>query len=172
MGREGVRILELEAMNVSYPVGQTLGQRIPWGKPWYSHPISGKRRRKWGGCPGLAGFAVHRTHHLLSLGRFQKEAHTMKNHLVDSLCLSVLLLAPAVAQHPRYPFSDPNLPAERRIENLLSLMTTDEKIDCLGTRTGVPRLGVPNIGSAEGIHGVVQREARGPPLPIIEHPAQ
>ena len=90
----------------------------------------------------------------------------MKNHLVDSLCLSVLLLAPAVAQQPRYPFSDPNLPAERRIENLLSLMTTDEKIDCLGTRTGVPRLGVPNIGSAEGIHGVVQREARGPLQPI------
>jgi beta-glucosidase len=39
-------------------------------------------------------------------------------------------------------------------------MTTDEKIACLGTVTGVPRLGVPNIGSSEGIHGVVQREAR------------
>ena len=49
---------------------------------------------------------------------------------------------------------------EKRIDNLLSLMTTDEKIDCLGTRTGVPRLGVPNFGSSEGIHGVVQREPR------------
>ncbi len=46
---------------------------------------------------------------------------------------------------------------EKRIDNLLSLMTLDEKIDCLGTRTGVPRLGVPNFGSSEGIHGVVQR---------------
>jgi beta-glucosidase len=49
---------------------------------------------------------------------------------------------------------------EQRIDNLLSLMTVEEKIDCLGTLTGVPRLGVPNIGSSEGIHGVVQREPR------------
>ncbi len=49
---------------------------------------------------------------------------------------------------------------EKRIDNLLSLMTIDEKVGCLGTRTGVPRLGVPNIGSSEGIHGVVQRERR------------
>ena len=90
----------------------------------------------------------------------------MKNRLVDLLCLSVLSLAPAVAQQPRYPFSDPALPAEARIDNLLSLMTPDEKINCLGTRTGVPRLGVPNIGASEGIHGVVQREARGQLQPI------
>jgi beta-glucosidase len=90
----------------------------------------------------------------------------MKNHLVDLLSFSVLMLAPAVAQQPRYPFYDPNLPAEKRIDNLLSLMSTDEKINCLGTRTSVPRLGVPNIGSSEGIHGVVQRQARGPLQPI------
>ena len=90
----------------------------------------------------------------------------MKNQVARLLCLSVLVLAPAIAQQPRYPFSDPNLPAEKRIDNLLSLMTTDEKINCLGTRTGVPRLGVPNIGSSEGIHGVVQRQARGPRQPI------
>jgi beta-glucosidase len=76
------------------------------------------------------------------------------------------LLAPAFAQQPRYPFDDPALPPEKRIDNLLSLMTADEKINCLGTRTAVPRLGVPNIGSSEGIHGVVQREARGPLQPI------
>ena len=78
-------------------------------------------------------------------------------------CLSFLALAPAFAQNP---FKDPNLSAEKRIDNLLSLMTTDEKIACLGTRTAVPRLGVPNIGASEGIHGVVQREARGPLQPI------
>src|SRR5579863_824816 len=65
-----------------------------------------------------------------------------------------------------HPFDDPNLPAEQRIDNLLSLMTVEEKIDCLGTMTGVPRLGVPNIGSSEGIHGVVQREARFGRQPI------
>ena len=55
---------------------------------------------------------------------------------------------------------------EKRIDNLLSQMTVEEKIACLGTNTGVPRLGVVNIGSSEGIHGVVQREARGKRLPI------
>jgi beta-glucosidase len=89
----------------------------------------------------------------------------MKNQLVDLFSLSVFLLAPAIAQ-PSYPFNDPALPAEKRIDNLISLMTLDEKINCLGTRTGVPRLGVPNIGSSEGIHGVVQRQARGPLQPI------
>ncbi len=50
---------------------------------------------------------------------------------------------------------------EKRIDNLLSLMTPNEKIDCLGTRTGVARLGVPSFGSSEGIHGVVQRGNTG-----------
>jgi beta-glucosidase len=65
-----------------------------------------------------------------------------------------------------HPFDNPNLPTEQRIDNLLSLMTMDEKIDCLGTQTGVPRLGVPNIGSSEGIHGVVQRDPRFGRQPI------
>jgi beta-glucosidase len=71
-----------------------------------------------------------------------------------------------------YPFDDPSLPAEKRIENLLSLMTVDEKIACLGTNTGVPRLGVPNIGSSEGIHGVVQRDPHPgrPPVTTTQFP--
>jgi beta-glucosidase len=60
-----------------------------------------------------------------------------------------------------YPFNNPALPLEKRIDDLLGRMTIDEKIDCLGTKTGVPRLGVKNFGSSEGIHGVVQREYRG-----------
>ncbi len=90
----------------------------------------------------------------------------MKKHLVALLCLLVSGFAPALAQQPHYPFNDPTLPMEKRIDNLLSLMTTEEKIECLGTRTGVPRLGVMNYGSSEGIHGVVQRQARGKHLPI------
>jgi beta-glucosidase len=85
----------------------------------------------------------------------------------------LLTLAPAFAQQALYPFKDPNLPAEKRIDNLLSLMTLDEKIACLGTRTGVPRLGAPNIGSSEGIHGVVQRGANQinlPPIPTTQFP--
>ena len=81
----------------------------------------------------------------------------MTKYFASILSLVLLGLAPAFAQKPAYPFNDPSLPTEKRIENLLSLMTIDEKVACLGTRTAVPRLGVPNIGSSEGIHGVVQR---------------
>jgi beta-glucosidase len=84
--------------------------------------------------------------------------------------LFVLVLLAGVAagsaQQQKYPFNNPNLSEEKRIDNLLSAMTTDEKIDCLGTKTGVPRLGVPNFGSSEGIHGVVQREKRGKNEPV------
>ena len=94
----------------------------------------------------------------------------MKKYLPILLCVLVSGFSPVrqslIAQQPTYPFNDPTLPMEKRIDNLLSLMTVDEKIDCLGTRTGVPRLGVMNFGSSEGIHGVVQREARGKRLPI------
>jgi beta-glucosidase len=75
-------------------------------------------------------------------------------------------ILPVPAQSPRYPFNDPTIPTEKRIDNLLSLMTSDEKVACLGTNTAVLRLGVPNIGSSEGIHGVVQREPRGTRQPI------
>jgi beta-glucosidase len=98
----------------------------------------------------------------------------MKKPFAFLLCLPVLAAVPVLAQQSRrqmppevdqwhlkhYPFDDPKLSPEQRINDLLSRMTVDEKIDCLSTNTGVPRLGVPNIGSSEGIHGVVQREAR------------
>ncbi len=103
----------------------------------------------------------------------------MKKRVALMIC-PLLLAVPSFAQRQRqrppqqvdqwhlqhHPFDDPNLPTEQRIDNLLSLMTADEKIDCMGTETGVPRLGVPNIGSSEGIHGVVQREARFGRQPI------
>jgi beta-glucosidase len=116
------------------------------------------------------------------------------SRLAASLC-ALLLATPALAQtaqpapatqpaRPRlpqqvdqwhlqhFPFDDPTLPADQRIANLLSLMTIDEKIACLGTSTGVPRLGVPNVGSSEGIHGVVQRQGRPgrPAIPTTQFP--
>ncbi|MFL6307974.1 MAG: glycoside hydrolase family 3 C-terminal domain-containing protein [Candidatus Sulfotelmatobacter sp.] len=54
-------------------------------------------------------------------------------------------------------FRNTSIPPEVRINDLLSRMTLEEKIDCLGTNTAVPRLGVKSFGSSEGIHGVVQR---------------
>ena len=54
----------------------------------------------------------------------------------------------------QYPFQNPALPAEERITNLLSLMTLEEKVACLGTNPSVPRLGVKGAGQMEGLHGL------------------
>ena len=67
--------------------------------------------------------------------------------------LSFPALSPAQS-HYHYPFQNPNLPTDQRINNLLSLMTLQEKIDALGTDPDVPRLGVHGSGQIEGLHGV------------------
>jgi len=72
--------------------------------------------------------------------------------------LGAALLAyalPGLAQY-QHPFQDPSLDTEKRIDNVLSLMTLDEKIAVLGTRgIKVPRLGIRGTGIGEAISGVV-----------------
>ncbi|WP_213806687.1 glycoside hydrolase family 3 C-terminal domain-containing protein [Granulicella sp. dw_53] len=86
------------------------------------------------------------------------------------ICVTCLVIlgsigcALATAEQATLPFNDPSLPMEKRIDDLLSRMTLDEKIACLGTKTAVPRLGVKSFGSSEGIHGVVQRGNYGGPI--------
>lgn len=53
-----------------------------------------------------------------------------------------------------YPFQDRDLPVEKRIDNLLSILTIDEKITCLSTNPTVPRLGLKGTGQSEGLHGL------------------
>ncbi|HEY2961500.1 MAG TPA: glycoside hydrolase family 3 C-terminal domain-containing protein [Pyrinomonadaceae bacterium] len=78
------------------------------------------------------------------------------------LLLLLLCVATAVAMHAQspqpaqYPFQNPDLPIEQRIDNILSLMTIDEKIECLDTNPSVPRLGIKASGHVEGIHGLTQ----------------
>ena len=68
-----------------------------------------------------------------------------------------LLCALATAARPaEYPFQDPDRAAEDRISDLIGRMTLEEKIDCLATRTAVPRLGVAGSPHIEGYHGVAQ----------------
>ena len=71
--------------------------------------------------------------------------------------IGIACASSGLSQQYKYPFLNPTLPIEKRIDNILSLMTVDEKIDCLGVPTSVPRLGIPSYGASEGIHGVVQR---------------
>ena len=80
----------------------------------------------------------------------------MKN-LRAAVVAALLLFAGTTltAQSYEYPFQNPNLPEEERVENLLSLMTLEEKIATF-SGLGVPRLGVPDPGSSEAIHGLVR----------------
>jgi beta-glucosidase len=53
-----------------------------------------------------------------------------------------------------YPFQKTELTEDERIRNLISLMTLDEKINCLSTRFAIPRLGVKGTRTVEGLHGL------------------
>lgn len=72
---------------------------------------------------------------------------------------AVAILSPrsqSQTQQGPYPFQNPDLPIEKRVDNILSLMTIDEKIECLDTNPSVPRLGIKGSGHVEGIHGLTQ----------------
>jgi beta-glucosidase len=67
----------------------------------------------------------------------------------------LILSTPVWAQKAyQYPFQNPKLDVEKRIDNLLSLMTLDEKIQALSTNPAVPRLNVAGTGHVEGLHGL------------------
>ena len=75
----------------------------------------------------------------------------MKRIVLTILCtLSASLLS---AQYT-YPFQNTSLSDDKRLDNLLSLMTIDEKVNALSTNLGVPRLGIRNTGHSEGLHGM------------------
>lgn len=54
-----------------------------------------------------------------------------------------------------YPFQNTSLTEEERLDNLLSLLTTEEKINLLASDASVPRLHLYGSGNVEGIHGIV-----------------
>ncbi|KPK85546.1 MAG: glycosyl hydrolase family 3 [Bacteroides sp. SM23_62_1] len=54
-----------------------------------------------------------------------------------------------------YPFQNTNLSDDERLDDLISLMTLEEKIDHLSPRLpGIPRLGVKGTRIVEGLHGL------------------
>jgi len=89
----------------------------------------------------------------------------------------VLLFSVALsAQQYKYPFQNPKLPIEQRVDNILSLMTVDEKLAALSTNPSVPRLGIVGSGHIEGLHGVALGGPGGwggrglQPLPTTQFP--
>ena len=69
-----------------------------------------------------------------------------------------LLLAAGMAQTlaAAEPFRDPNLPLERRVDDLVSRLTLDEKIGMLAqVQPAIPRLGIEAFTNfTEGLHGL------------------
>jgi beta-glucosidase len=65
--------------------------------------------------------------------------------------------SPAPPQPPaeeHAPFRNPDLPEDQRLADLVSRLTLDEKIACLGTNPAVPRLGIAGARHVEGLHGL------------------
>ncbi len=57
---------------------------------------------------------------------------------------------------PSDPFRNPELPVERRVDDLLDRLTLDEKIRLFGRQPDLSRLGLRLTGHCEGIHGLSQ----------------
>ena len=67
-----------------------------------------------------------------------------------------------LGQQPgKAPYLDPNLPPERRAEDLVSRMTSEEKVLQMQNRApAIPRLGIPAYNWwNEALHGVMQGRA-------------
>src|ERR1039458_10185144 len=79
----------------------------------------------------------------------------------SSLLASVIFMSAAMAVMPvsaqttnQYPFQNPAMALEDRVDNIISLMTQQEKVAFLSSRPGVPRLGIRGSGQVEGLHGL------------------
>ncbi|MEJ2079910.1 MAG: glycoside hydrolase family 3 C-terminal domain-containing protein [Acidobacteriota bacterium] len=71
-------------------------------------------------------------------------------------CLLPILAGPQLFAQYKYPFQNPNLPLEQRVNNIITLMTLQEKIDFLSSQPAVPRLGIEPLDHCEGLHGMAQ----------------
>src|SRR5208282_3025966 len=87
---------------------------------------------------------------------------TMKNKISFFACVFLCALTPRAlyAQQPPVdaPYLNPNLPIDQRVDDLISRMTLEEKVDQLGhIAPAIPRLGVPAYNWwNEGLHGVAR----------------
>ena len=74
------------------------------------------------------------------------------------LLTSLLTFVNISAQEPRFPFNDPELTTEQRIEDLLNRLTLEEKVGMMmNGSTGIERLGIPDYNWwNEALHGVAR----------------
>jgi len=88
------------------------------------------------------------------------------------LLLSLLFSFASLASCYKFPFQDPSLPWDARLNDLLSRLTVDEMVNLSvavygTTPTGIDRLGVPPyLFISECLHGYVSRNATDFPQSI------
>ena len=68
--------------------------------------------------------------------------------------LMLLIILVSLLNAQTYPFQNTRLNDEKRLDNLISLLSLEEKINCLSTRPSVPRLGIEGTRIVEGLHGL------------------
>jgi beta-glucosidase len=74
-------------------------------------------------------------------------------------CLATFLgAAGAASGQQAFPFQNPNLPIDQRVDDLVSRMTLEEKVSqTVNGAAAIPRLGVPNYDWwSEGLHGIAR----------------
>ncbi len=100
----------------------------------------------------------------------------MNAKIILAAVLSLIGGGMALGQQYPYPFQNPSVPIEERVDNILSLMTVEEKIAALSTNPSVPRLGILGSSHIEGLHGVALGGPGGwgghdlQPLPTTQFP--
>jgi beta-glucosidase len=100
----------------------------------------------------------------------------MNTKFFSAIVLLLLSAGVAFGQQYQYPFQNPNLPIEARVNNILELMTLEEKVAALSTDPSVPRLGIQGSSHIEGLHGVALGGPGGwggrglKPLPTTQFP--
>jgi beta-glucosidase len=90
----------------------------------------------------------------------------MKHHRWSFFCVSLLLIAPLLAlpqsatsgQTPEPPYKNPALPVEKRVDDLVSRMTLEEKVSqMMNGAAAIERLGIPAYDWwNEALHGVAR----------------
>ena len=92
----------------------------------------------------------------------------MKRIIFLTMLVTLVYAAPAQQNQVKYPWQNPQLPRAERVENLLSMLTPEEKVGLMMNKSiSIDRLGIPSYNWwSEACHGVRQGGYTVFPQPI------